>query len=65
MDCDIDDSTQPLIQLLILFLQISYGSQLGNRGPTFDMDLSEFMDGDRPISYDKALAYFNRDTSQK
>ncbi|KAI5659279.1 hypothetical protein M9H77_28072 [Catharanthus roseus] len=44
---------------------VSFGSELGNRGPTFDMDLSEFMDGDRPISYEKAQEYFARDMSQK
>lgn len=46
-------------------MQVSFGSELGNRGPTFDMDLSEFMDGDRPISYEKAQEYFARDMSQK
>ncbi|KAK9983934.1 hypothetical protein SO802_033459 [Lithocarpus litseifolius] len=34
-------------------LYVSYGSELSNRGPTFDMDLSDFMDGDQPISYEK------------
>ncbi|CAL5206553.1 unnamed protein product [Lathyrus oleraceus] len=44
---------------------VSYGSELGNRGPTFDMDLSDFMDGDKPISYKKARKYFAQDPSQK
>ncbi|KAK4389063.1 L-arabinokinase [Sesamum angolense] len=33
---------------------VSYGSELSNRGPTFDMDLSDFMDGEQPMSYEKA-----------
>jgi L-arabinokinase len=45
--------------------QVSYGSELGNRGPTFDMDLSDFMDGDKPISYKKAREYFAKDPAQK
>ncbi|GJM90184.1 hypothetical protein PR202_ga06441 [Eleusine coracana subsp. coracana] len=45
--------------------QVSFGSELSNRAPTFDMDLSDFMDGDKPISYDKAKEYFSRDPSQK
>ncbi|XP_061362544.1 L-arabinokinase-like [Gastrolobium bilobum] len=44
---------------------VSYGSELGNRGPTFDMDLSDFMDGDEPISYEKAKKFFAQDPSQK
>ncbi|GLT59584.1 hypothetical protein SLA2020_323960 [Shorea laevis] len=44
---------------------VSYGSELSNRGPTFDMDLSDFMDGGKPISYEKAKEYFSRDPSQK
>ncbi|KAK9052761.1 hypothetical protein SSX86_029391 [Deinandra increscens subsp. villosa] len=44
---------------------VSYGSELSNRGPTFDMDISDFMDGDEPISYEKARSYFARDPSQK
>lgn len=44
---------------------VSYGSELSNRGPTFDMDLSDFMDGDKPISYEKAKKYFAQDPSQK
>ncbi|KAL5559262.1 hypothetical protein UlMin_035473 [Ulmus minor] len=44
---------------------VSYGSELSNRGPTFDMDLSDFMDGDKPISYEQAKKYFAQDPSQK
>ena len=44
--------------------QVSYGSELSNRGPTFDMDLSDFMDRDQPISYEKAKEYFAKDPSQ-
>ncbi|KAK7320756.1 hypothetical protein VNO77_30525 [Canavalia gladiata] len=44
---------------------VSYGSELSNRGPTFDMDLSDFMDEDKPISYEKAKQYFAQDPSQK
>ncbi|XP_065851057.1 L-arabinokinase-like [Euphorbia lathyris] len=44
---------------------VSYGSELSNRGPTFDMDISDFMDGDQPMSYEKARKYFAQDPSQK
>ncbi|KAK9699639.1 hypothetical protein RND81_08G186400 [Saponaria officinalis] len=44
---------------------VSFGAELSNRGPTFDMDLSDFMDGDKPISYEEARKYFSRDPSQK
>ncbi|KAG8636480.1 L-arabinokinase isoform X2 [Manihot esculenta] len=44
---------------------VSYGSELSNRGPTFDMDLSDFMDGENPMSYEKARKYFAQDPSQK
>ncbi|CAD6248117.1 unnamed protein product [Miscanthus lutarioriparius] len=44
---------------------VSFGSELSNRAPTFDMDLSDFMDGEKPMSYDKAKEYFSRDPSQK
>ncbi|KAL0312264.1 UNVERIFIED_CONTAM: L-arabinokinase [Sesamum radiatum] len=44
--------------------EVSYGSELSNRGPTFDMDLSDFMDGKQPMSYEKARSYFARDPSQ-
>ncbi|EMS56249.1 L-arabinokinase [Triticum urartu] len=35
----------PVVQI------VSFGSELSNRAPTFDMDLSDFMDGDKPISW--------------
>ncbi|KAB1204464.1 L-arabinokinase [Morella rubra] len=44
---------------------VSYGSELSNRGPTFDMELSDFWDGEHLISYEKAKNYFARDPSQK
>ncbi|KAI9124573.1 hypothetical protein K1719_004495 [Acacia pycnantha] len=44
---------------------VSFGSELSNRSPTFDMDLSDFMDGDKPISYEKARKFFAQDPSQK
>lgn len=44
---------------------MSYGSELSNRGPTFDMDLSDFLEGDEPITYEKARQYFARDPSQR
>ncbi|XP_073005010.1 L-arabinokinase-like [Typha latifolia] len=44
---------------------VSFGSELSNRAPTFDMDLSDLMDGDQPISYEKAHTYFAQDPSQK
>ncbi|XP_010535813.1 PREDICTED: L-arabinokinase [Tarenaya hassleriana] len=44
---------------------VSFGSELSNRGPTFDMDLSDFMEDGKPISYEKACQYFSRDPSQK
>lgn len=58
------------LQLITLFIslwqyQVSYGSELSNRGPTFDMDLSDFMDEGQPISYEKAKRYFSQDPSQK
>ncbi|KAL4284310.1 hypothetical protein GQ457_16G000100 [Hibiscus cannabinus] len=43
---------------------VSYGSELSNRGPTFDMDLSDFMEEGKPISYEKAKKYFAQDPSQ-
>jgi L-arabinokinase len=50
---------------VIIYLQVSFGSDLSNRAPTFDMDLSDFMDGDKPISYEKARRFFCQDPSQK
>ncbi|KAL2544493.1 L-arabinokinase [Forsythia ovata] len=44
---------------------VSYGSELSNRGPTFDMNLSDFMDGEQPLSYEKARNYFAQDPSQR
>lgn len=44
---------------------MSYGSELSNRAPTFDMDLSDFMDGDKSMSYEKARKYFAQDPAQK
>lgn len=44
---------------------MSYGSELSNRAPTFDMDLQDFMDGERPMSYEKARKYFAQDPAQK
>ncbi|OMO61941.1 hypothetical protein CCACVL1_23123 [Corchorus capsularis] len=44
---------------------VSYGSELSNRSPTFDMDLSDFMEGEKPISYERAKQYFAQDPSQK
>ncbi|KAL5716067.1 L-arabinokinase [Ranunculus cassubicifolius] len=44
---------------------VSYGSELSNRGPTFDMDLTDFMEGDELMSYDEARVYFAKDPSQK
>lgn len=46
-------------------MQVSFGSELSNRAPTFDMDLSEFVEDGRPISYEKARHYFAQDPSQK
>ncbi|XP_010548967.1 PREDICTED: L-arabinokinase-like [Tarenaya hassleriana] len=44
---------------------VSYGSELSNRAPTFDMDLSDFMDGDKQLSYENARKYFAQDPAQK
>jgi len=61
----LSDSTV-LFSITFFELQVSFGSELSNRGPTFDMDLSDFMEEDgKPISYDKAYHYFSRDPSQK
>jgi L-arabinokinase len=48
-----------------MFLQVSFGSELRNCAPTFDMDLSDFLDGDKLISYDIAEEYFSQDPSPK
>ncbi|PIN05397.1 Galactokinase [Handroanthus impetiginosus] len=44
---------------------VSFGSELSNRAPTFDMDLSDFLEDGHPISYEKAHQYFVQDPSQK
>ncbi|WMV36999.1 hypothetical protein MTR67_030384 [Solanum verrucosum] len=44
---------------------VSLGSELGNRGPTFDMNLSDFVEDGQPITYEKAYNYFTRDPAQK
>ncbi|KAJ0985195.1 hypothetical protein J5N97_003551 [Dioscorea zingiberensis] len=49
----------PILQI------VSFGSELSNRAPTFDMDLSDFFDGDKPVSYEVAYKYFSQDPSQK
>ncbi|KAL3502183.1 hypothetical protein ACH5RR_036632 [Cinchona calisaya] len=53
------EGSTPVLQI------VSYGSELSNRGPTFDMDLSDFLDGEQPISYAKARNYFAQDPSQR
>ncbi|GMH12368.1 hypothetical protein Nepgr_014209 [Nepenthes gracilis] len=50
---------KPVLQI------VSYGAELSNRSPTFDMDLSDFMEEGRPISYEKAQKYFAQVPSQK
>ncbi|XP_026458266.1 L-arabinokinase-like [Papaver somniferum] len=49
----------PILQI------VSYGSELSNRGPTFDMDIADLMDGEQPMSYEKAQKFFAQDPSQK
>jgi hypothetical protein len=49
----------------MIIAQVSFGSDLSNRAPTFDMDLSDFMDDGKPISYEKARELFCLDPSQK
>ncbi|CAN0859232.1 ARA1 [Linum grandiflorum] len=44
---------------------VSYGSELSNRGPTFDMDLSDFIEDGQPMPYEKAKKFFAQDPSQK
>ncbi|BBM97512.1 hypothetical protein Mp_1g06320 [Marchantia polymorpha subsp. ruderalis] len=45
---------------------VSFGSELANRAPTFDMDVSDFFDAQgKPISYEAARAYFEQDPSRK
>jgi L-arabinokinase len=45
--------------------QVSFGSELSSRAPTFDMDLSDFLDGEKPISYEKARKFFCQNPFQK
>ncbi|KAK4432722.1 L-arabinokinase [Sesamum alatum] len=52
-------SGTPVLQI------VSFGSELSNRAPTFDMDLSDFLEDGKPISYEKARQYFAQDPSQK
>ncbi|RLM55829.1 L-arabinokinase-like isoform X1 [Panicum miliaceum] len=49
----------PVIQI------VSFGSELSNRAPTFYMRLSDFMDGEKPIPYEKAREFFCQNPSQK
>ncbi|CAK9216976.1 unnamed protein product [Sphagnum jensenii] len=45
---------------------VSFGSDLSNRAPTFDMDLADLFDSEgEPIAYDVANKYFDQDASQK
>ncbi|KAL0344948.1 UNVERIFIED_CONTAM: L-arabinokinase [Sesamum radiatum] len=53
------DGATPVLQI------VSFGSELSNRAPTFDMDLSDFLEDGKPISYEKARLYFAQDPSQK
>nr|GMC89035.1 tubulin--tyrosine ligase-like protein 12 [Ipomoea batatas] len=48
-----------------LLFYVSFGLELGIHTTTFDMDLSDFMDVDQPMSYEKAYKYFSRDPSQR
>lgn len=54
-----------IFSFFVCFSQISFGSELSNRAPTFDMDLSDLMDDERPITYEKARNFFAQDPSQK
>jgi L-arabinokinase len=46
--------------------QVSFGADLSNRAPTFDMDLADLFDSEgEPIAYDVANKYFDQDASQK
>ncbi|QHN86180.1 Purple acid phosphatase [Arachis hypogaea] len=44
---------------------VSYGSELSYRSPTFDMDLSDFMEDGKLMSYERARKYFAQDPSRK
>lgn len=55
-----EGESKPVVQI------VSFGAELCNRAPTFDMDIAEFLDPEgNPITYDKARAFFERDPSQK
>lgn len=44
---------------------MSLHADLTNRGPTFDMDLSELEHDGQPISYEAARQYFKRDPAHR
>lgn len=44
---------------------VSLHADLTNRGPTFDMDLSELERDGQPISYAEAQQYFKRDPAHR
>ena len=44
---------------------VSLHADLTNRGPTFDMDLSELAPNGQPISYAEAQQYFKRDPAHR
>ncbi|CAM6123101.1 unnamed protein product [Calypogeia fissa] len=45
---------------------VSFGSELSNRAPSFDMDIEDFYDSEgNPIGYDAARKYFEQDPSRK
>ena len=44
---------------------VSLHADLTNRGPTFDMDLSELEHDGQPISYEEAQQYFKRDPAHR
>ncbi len=44
---------------------VSLHADLTNRGPTFDMDLSELEHDGQPISYAEAQQYFKRDPAHR
>ncbi|KAL5974204.1 D-arabinose 1-dehydrogenase (NAD(P)(+)) [Asimina triloba] len=46
-------------------IPVSFGSELSNRAPTFDIDLADLMEDGQPLSYEKARKYFAQDPSQK
>ncbi len=44
---------------------VSLHADLTDRGPTFDMDLSELERDGQPISYEEARQYFKRDPAHR